>query len=384
MLYVTKPQREMVREITFDDIFDGPIDMSQFVAKLPSASTVTRTVSNIDSKTLATVNVQAAVFQLKNFCFKFKNINRDNMPSYYHHFSLLKKSGGFRPIDAPNEELMTAQRELKSILENICGALHHTNAYAYVKGRSTVDALKKHQKNDSHWFMKTDFSNFFGSTTPEFLHAQLSIIFPFSEIMKYQDGKEAVEEALSLCFLNGGLPQGTPISPMLTNLMMIPIDHTISQMLRAIPGKKFVYTRYADDILVSRETDFSPNTIRSTILEALAKFNAPYTIKEEKTRYGSRSGRNWNLGLMLNKNNEISLGHQRKKDIKASITNYIVGKKNGVTFDISDIQQLNGLLSYALMVESEYFNYILDSYSTKFNFDVRASIKSDLRGGIDD
>ena len=96
----------------------------------------------------------------------------------------------------------------------------------------TIDALKRHQRNNSRWFLKLDFSNFFGSTTHEFVLRQLSSIFPYSEIVKSERGREALSKALSLCFLNGVLPQGTPFSPTITNIMMIPIDHAIAKMCR--------------------------------------------------------------------------------------------------------------------------------------------------------
>ena len=79
----------------------------------------------------------------------------------------------------------------------------------------------------------------------------LSKIFPFSEMVKYPYGRDELQKALSLCFLNNGLPQGTPISPFITNVMMIAIDHKISKTLRDFDSRRFVYTRYADDLLIS-------------------------------------------------------------------------------------------------------------------------------------
>ena len=167
--------------------------------------------------------------------------------SLYNSFKIPKQSGGLRPIDAPTKPLMEALRQLKAILEIQFRALYHTSAFAYVRGRCTVDSLKRHQQRESRWFVKLDFTNFFGSTTLDFVMSQLSMIFPFSEVMKSDEGKAQLTRAMSLCFLNGGLPQGTPISPLLTNLIMIPIDHQISNTLRDYNKQQFVYTRYADD-----------------------------------------------------------------------------------------------------------------------------------------
>ena len=301
-----------------------------------------------------------------------------NKESLYRTFYIPKNGGGLRRIDAPEQELTNALRRLKQLLEEHMFALYHTSAFAYIRGRCTVDAIKRHQNNGSKWFLKLDFSDFFGSTTPEFVATMLSLIFPFNEIVKTQTGKGELSKALSLCFLNGGLPQGTPISPLITNLMMIPVDHKLSNSLRSFEKKRFVYTRYADDQLISCQQDFDKNRVQSFVSDTLSEFNAPFIIKSEKTRYGSSSGRNWNLGIMLNKDNQITIGHKKKKHFKAMLDNYIRVKKEGRSWDTHDIQVLSGLISYYRMIERDYINYIIARYSDKNRYDIEESIRKDL------
>ena len=269
-------------------------------------------------------------------------------------------------------------RELKTLFETEMFALYHTTAFAYIRGRSTIDAVKRHQRNESKWFLKLDFADFFGSTTPEFVLNMLSQIFPFSEIAKRTNGKDALEKALSLCFLNNGLPQGTPISPFITNVMMIAIDHKISNALRNFDSRRFVYTRYADDLLISCKIDFDMHKVQQLVIDTLAEFNAPFTIKKEKTRYGSSAGRNWNLGLMLNADNQITIGHKRKKEFKAMLDNYMRDRNSPTPWSLNDIQVLGGLISYYRMVERDYINYLLHKCSNKHSADVEKCIKKDL------
>ena len=187
-----------------------------------------------------------------------------------------------------------------------------------------------------------------------------------------------MQKALNLCFLNNGLPQGTPISPFLTNVMMVAIDHKISNGLRNFDNRRFVYTRYADDLLISCKIGFDKNAVQKLVTDTLADFNAPFSIKPEKTRYGSSAGRNWNLGLMLNKENEITIGHKRKKEFKAMLQNYMYCRKSGNGWSHNDIQVLGGLISYYRMVEKDYFDYLLRQYGEKHGADIRACIKADL------
>ena len=94
---------------------------------------------------------------------------------------------------------------------------------------------------------------------------------------------------------NGRLPQGSPISPLITNIMMIPIDLEIAKWCRE-QKPHLVYTRYADDILISSEFNFKWHEVQLKLIEILKKFETPFSLNAEKTRYGSSAGRNWKSG----------------------------------------------------------------------------------------
>lgn len=278
---------------------------------------------------------------------------------------------------------MDALRTLKTIFESDFGALYHTSAFAYIKKRSTIDAVKRHQQNESKWFGKYDLSNFFGSTTMEFVMKQLALIYPFSEVVKIPQGREELETALDLAFLNGGLPQGTPISPLITNIIMIPIDHRLYNALRKFEteggSQKFIYTRYADDFIISSRYDFSFRQIEQFLVDTLAEFGAPFSLNQKKTRYGSSAGSNWNLGVMLNGSNEITIGHARKRRFECALDSYSKCRNSGLPWEKEDVQVLAGQLSYYRMVEQEPIDKIVAHIGNKNGLDILAAIKEDLK-----
>ena len=297
----------------------------------------------------------------------------------YREFHIPKKSGGLRKIDAPNQELMDALRNLKRIFEEDFKVLYHTSAFAYIRNRSTLDAVKRHQANESKWFGKYDLSNFFGSTTLDFVMKMFPMIYPFSEIVQVEVGRKELATALELAFLDGGLPQGTPISPLITNVMMIPIDYKLSNGFRDLNRQRFVYTRYADDFLISSRYDFSFREIEKYISDTLASFGAPFTIKPEKTRYGSSAGANWNLGVMLNAENKITIGHKRKRQFQAMLTSFTLDTLHGTQWPLEDVQQMEGYRNYYRMVEGETIDNIVTHIGQKYNVDVVKMIKEQLR-----
>ena len=291
--------------------------------------------------------------------------------------SIVKEA--YRRIDAPKDELSNALRQLKTIFEERFNALYHTSAFAYVKRRSTLDAVKRHQANESKWFGKYDLSNFFGSTTVDFVVKMFSMVFPFSEVVKHSVGKSALETAISLCMLNGGLPQGTPISPLITNIMMIPVDFKLANGLRDFNNQRYIYTRYADDFLVSSKYDFKFKEIEQFIVDTLASFDAPFTIKAEKTRYGSSAGRNYNLGIMLNKDNQITVGYQKKRKFQAMLHSFVLDTQNGNDWALEDVRVLEGLRNYYKMIEGDTIDAIIKHMSEKHNVDIMAMLKDRLR-----
>lgn len=377
MPYITVPITKTY-QISFDDILYG-ISQEEYEKKT-SNTFDTRTAYRVKTpdRLLNNINFLEMIAELESFNEKYRQlIATEDKSTLYHSFKIPKRSGGLRQIDAPLDDLMQALRELKFIFEKKLFASYHTCAFAYVRGRSTIDAVKRHQRNNSKWFLKLDYHNFFGSTTPEFVMNMLSQIFPYNELLKSQRGKDALDKALSLCFLNGGLPQGTPISPTITNLMMIPIDHAIAKYARE-HSPHLTYTRYADDILLSSDLKFSWNNVQNDIIEIVNKFNAPFSLNTAKTRFGSSAGRNWNLGVMLNKDNQITVGHNKKKVFKAMLFQFCSDYKNGNPWSVDDVQHLQGLKSYYEMVEGDTIKAIIKTYSQKMNMDINQKIKEIL------
>lgn len=379
MFYITVMQPPMYRQMTLEEFLFEVDTKPQAMINPNLTNTRTYEVERISEKFLERFDVAKLVTKLSQFNASTEELRAKPRHDLYRTFHIPKKSGGLRKIDAPEPELMDALRRLKTLFEEDFRALYHTSAFAYVKHRSTVDAVKRHQANESKWFGKYDLSNFFGSTTIDFAIKMLGMVFPFSEVIKSTVGERELRKAIELAFLDGGLPQGTPISPLITNIMMIPVDYKLANGFRDFNHQRFVYTRYADDFLVSSKYTFSFREVEKFIVDTLKSFGAPFTIKSEKTRYGSSAGSNWNLGVMLNKDNEITVGHKKKRQFQAMLASYIMDKKNGKDWDKSDVQTMEGYRNYYRMIEGDTIDKMVAHIGEKFGVDVVQLIKDDLR-----
>lgn len=376
-MFITTKAYKRYHTMSLDDVWFGD-DEAVFNGLITEneTGTITRVIDNVSP--LARCNVYGLTCALQEFNNTYRSLIEADKHSLYRTFYIPKSSGGLRRIDAPNDELMAALRNLKTLFETKFKAkwMYHTSAFAYIHHRSTIDCVKKHQQNSSKWFGKFDLHNFFGSTTSEYLMSMLSQIFPFGVLVNTALGRSSLEDALSLCFLDGVLPQGTPMSPMLTNIMMIPVDYQMEKICRE---KGLIYSRYADDFLISSRQPFRFRDVEADIKSVLSTYNAPFTLNEQKTRYGSSAGSNWNFGVILNKDNQITIGRAKKRQFESMLYAYAKDKKNDVEWPLDDVQHLQGLISYYKMVEGEAIDRIVQHVSAKQSVDISAQIKADLR-----
>lgn len=289
---------------------------------------------------------------------------------HYRHFQIPKKSNPnkMRQIDAPDEILSAIQVKHKEYIENYLQVLPHKAAHAYVAKSSTVTAMKVHQNNNSKWYLQIDLKDFFNSITGPWLKTMLKEVFPFAYLPE-----EDLDEIIKASLLNGTLPQGSHLSPLLTNLAMVPIDHALTEQLNNLGGHHYVYTRYADDITISCKEKFNPKVIVGIIKAIFHDFDVPFQINNDKTRFGSTAGRNYHLGLIINKDNQISVGHEKNQKFRAMIFNFCTV---GEEWDINDVQKMLGLISYYKAIEPEFVEKTLNKYNSKFNINILTKAKS--------
>ncbi len=378
MVYITVRRPPMFHQMTLEELlfqdYKGPK-----LINTSDSNTRTYEFEYASEHFTSRIDVSSLITKLTRYNQSTEELRGKKRHELYKSFCIPKKSGGLRHINAPVAELMDALRRQKTMYEEDFHVLYHTSAFAYIKHRCTVDAVKRHQSNQSKWFAKLDLHDFFGSTTLDFVMSMFSMVFPFSEVVKIPEGKAQLRKALELAFLDGGLPQGTPISPLITNVMMIPVDFKLSKAFRDYDKQQFVYTRYADDFIISSKYDFDVHKVEELVVDTLKSFGAPFSINASKTRYGSSAGRNWNLGVMLNKDNERTVGYNKKRQFQSMMYNYINDKRNGVEWPREDIMAMQGLHSYYRMVEPEAIDAIVRHTNEKLGVDVIRTIKEDLR-----
>ena len=373
MYIVTKKLEQQTSGSTIDNLFGTtPYTISE------TSDTITKKIDKATSTKTTKADMIRAYKTMIAINHKYVG---SEMQEHYTTFKIPKKTHGFRTIQAPDDQLKDDCKAVVRLLKNTLHMLHHNSAWAYVKNRDVVSAMRLHQDNGSRWFLKLDLKDFFGSCSPAFIMKQLMQMYPFA-VPEYSDyAEQIILQICKLATLADGLPQGTPLSPMLTNLIMVPIDYEINQILNnfstEVQQQRYVYTRYADDIIISAKEKFDYKEIVRAI-ESLLK-NTPLRINTEKTRFGSFAGRNWNLGIMYNKDKQLTTGYKNKQYLKKVTYRYVKDKNDGTLWPLEDLHWYLGQLSWLANVEPEYTEGVLTYYQNKYNIEIRQSIISDIK-----
>lgn len=383
-MYYTYRYKKKDRQINIDDILDNLFLDTEYTEPNDGVNAVYKDLSYPRYRTIVvspsrTLNNMQQRYT-NDYKMRIENLTEDismwllqhQSEITYHTFKIPKATGGFREIKAPGDSLKEYMRQVKNKLEHL-GCVPHDSAYAYVKERDCKRAIQRHQEQNSNWFLKLDISKFFNNCSPDFIRKQLRQLYPFT-LLDDTCYNNFIDALCELACVDNELPQGTPLSPLITNLLMVPIDHQINKLLNGIEDTFFTYTRYADDMLISSITKFDSNEVVNLIKALLLEMETPFEIKDEKTRFGSKAGRNWNLGIMYNKDNKLTVGYRRKRRLKTMLYQFYLGNR-----DYQYTVELNGELAYLHNIEPAYCYGMLQQMKDKYTFDFQREITKVLR-----
>lgn len=366
-MYITFYTKASTKQVTFEELLNNPYMTLDSIKETSHKRITTECTDEYGLRLYNKNNTNHNLYEaiLTPFNELAETIDTSE---HYRHFEIPKKnSNKTRPIDAPDDTISPLQNVYKDYIEKKLHVLSHKAAHAYVEKRSTITAMQEHQKNNSKWFLQIDLKNFFNSINEEFLRKMLLEVYPFKFIPE-----NTLNGIIKSALLNGSLPQGSHLSPTLTNIIMVPIDHIITEKLHNYNKHHYVYTRYADDITISSKEKFNWREIKGIIEEIFNEWNVPFYINEEKTRFGSSAGRNYHVGLIINKDNQISVGHEKNNKFKAMIFNFCT---TGNEWEIKDVQKMLGLISYYKSIEPDFIEKTITKYNTKFNINIMEKAK---------
>jgi hypothetical protein len=244
----------------------------------------------------------------------------------YSTFSVPKRSGGMREISAPCKQLKQLQRNLADILQGCLDEIHETQgrpdgnlrcrpdtiSHGFRRRRSIATNARLHRQK--RFVFNVDLENFFGS----FNFGRVRGFFIADRHFRL-DPAVATAIAQIACFKNG-LPQGSPCSPVISNLIGHVMDIHLVSLARTAG---VTYTRYADDLTFSTNRPEFPKQIAVFCAGKYPKWEAGSSLKhitahsgfalnEQKTRMQYCDERQMVTGLVVNVKTSAPIEYRRQ------------------------------------------------------------------------
>lgn len=213
-------------------------------------------------------------------------------PEAVRAVELLKPGGGVRTLGIPTVLDRLLQQAIHQQLSPVWEPDFSEHSYGFRPGRSAHDAVRAGQKlvtEGKRWVVDIDLRSFFDRVNHDRLMQQVAQRVRDKRLLRLigdylraplqtPDGKREKRTQ--------GTPQGGPLSPLLANIYLDPLDKELEQR-----GLSFV--RYADDIAIFVSSPRSAERVKESVIAWIEKH-----LKLEVNREKSGSGPSDQSGLL--------------------------------------------------------------------------------------
>jgi uncharacterized protein (TIGR03067 family) len=256
---------------------------------------------------------------------------RLSLSPVYRACPVRKRGGGTRLLHVPEDELKDLQRRiLRRLLKRLrC----HPAAKGFQPGESIVTHAKLHARRAV--VVRLDLRDFFPSTGARRVYAYFR---------RVGWNRPASSLLMTLCTHQGGLPQGAPTSPRLSNLLNYRLDRRLAAMAARLGAH---YSRYADDMTLSLDQDDRDRVRYFIRFVRRAAAEEGYRVHgRKKLRIRRRHQQQRVTGLVVNEG--VRLPRQTRRWLRAVEHHLRTGRAATLT-----PAQLAGWQAFRRMVEGE-------------------------------
>ncbi len=226
-----------------------------------------------------------------------------------------KPGGGERQLGIPTVIDRVIQQAIMQVLETVYDPEFSGSSYGFRPRRGAHDALKAasaYVESGHIWVVDLDLEKFFDRVNHDILMSKLAkriedknllrLIRRYLETGMMQDGVREKRQA--------GTPQGSPLSPLLSNIMLDELDKELEKR-----GHKFC--RYADDCNIYVRSERAGRRVMESVTQFL-EHRLRLKVNTTKSAVALVNQRKF-LGYRLQKNGGLSIAPESLERLKDKI-----------------------------------------------------------------
>lgn len=271
-----------------------------------------------------------------------------------------KADGGERQLGIPTVLDRWIQQAILQVLTEIYEPQFSDNSFGFRPKRSAHDAIKQSSRyvaDGKCWVVDIDLEKYFDTVNHDRLMQRLSKDIQDKRVLKL------IRHYLQAGLMQDGIvtqrrqgtPQGGPLSPLLSNLVLDELDKELEQR-----GHSF--TRYADDCNIYVSSEAAGKRVLASVTNFLEK-KVKLKVNETKSACDLVSSRQF-LGYRFSVTGDILLSPKTQTRIKRRIRE-LTYRNRGCSLDrvISELNRyLRGWLQYFKLAKAKSFLQRLEEW----------------------
>jgi len=248
---------------------------------------------------------------------RLKLLEGSYQPSPVRPTFIEKYDGSKRELGIPTTQDRVIQQALTNRMVEVFEPTFHPNSYGYRPGRSAKMAVLEMQRRvveeGYEVVIDIDIRGFFDEVDHDVLMREVRHHVRNKQVLrligKYLRAGKLVDNR-KVRTIGKGMPQGGPLSPILANIYLHPLDCELEKR-----GLKFL--RYADDLVIFVKSERSAERVLESISRWIAKH---LKLEVNQTKSGHRNPRDGNyLGFRIEHDGRIALSRKSVKTFKVKV-----------------------------------------------------------------